>query len=278
MSYQSILVHACQPATAQARYQLAASIALAAGAQLAGIAASGATEVLYRSGAAAAMMPIGPDDCAFLTENARRDLAAFEDTVRATGAHVGPGRVTDETATAALPLAGRYADLLVIGQACSPDAIIANDQSLARTVLVHAPCPVLVVPADCRSFAVPQRALLAWDGSMEASRAVRGALPLLQRAGSVTVACFFPQKYEADGGAGGAALVAYLACHGVAVDVLAPAHANSVGHALLALAESRGHDLIVMGSFGHSRLREAVLGGATQTVLAEAGIPLLTSH
>jgi len=278
MSYRSILVHACQPAAAQARYLLAARIALAEGAQLAGIAASGSLEVLYRSGAAAALMPIGPEDCAFLTENARHDLAAFEETVRASGARLVSGRVTDESAAAALPLAARYADLLVIGQACSPDAIVANDQSLARTVLVHAPCPVLVVPADSRTVAMPERPLIAWDGSMEASRAVRGALPLLQRTGRVTVACFFPQKYQADGSAGGAALVAYLACHGVAVDLLAPAQAASVGHALLALADLRGHDLLVMGSFGHSRFREVVLGGATRTVLAETGIPVLMAH
>lgn len=278
MSYRSILVHACQPASAQARYRLAASIALAEPARLAGIAASGAIDALYRSGASAAMMPIEPGDCTFLTENARRDLADLEIAVRASGAHLLAGHLSDESAAAALPLAARYADLLVIGQVCSPDAVLADDQSLARTVLVHAPCPVLVVPADCRVVAVPDRVLVAWDGSMEASRAVRGALPLLQRARSISVASFEPQKYEADGTRGSAALAAYLAGHGIVVELLAAAHVPSVGHALLDLASSRGYDLLVMGSFGHARFREVMLGGATQTVLAETTIPILMAH
>lgn len=278
MSYRSILVHACQSPSAQARYRLAAAIALAEGARLTGAALSGATEFIYRCGAAAALTPIGPDDFTFLTDNAKRDLADFEAAAHAAGVGAVDTRLGDESALRDLPLAARYCDLLVIGQTTSPSAIIADDNSLARSVLLHAPCPVLVVPSDALVNGVPDRPLIAWDGSMEACRAVRAALPLLKRAGSVTAVTFHPQKYDVDDGSAGRHLAAYLACHGIDVELLGPTYASNVGHALLTLAAARAHDLIVMGSFGHSRFREIVLGGVTETMLAEASVPVLTSH
>lgn len=278
MSWQSILVHACQPEAAQARYRLAAAIALAEGARLTGIALSGATECMIRSSAAAAVAPIGPDDFSFLTDKAKRSLTHFELAMRAMDAAPFHSVLSDESASRALPLAARYCDLLLISQTTRPDAVIADDYSLARSILTHAPCPVLVVPCATTVAGVPRRPLIAWDGSMEASRAVRGALPLLRRAGSATVACLAAQKYGVDEGPAGAQLATYLAGHGIGVDLLAPAPAGNIGQALLALVATRAHDLIVMGSFGHSRFRELVLGGVTETVLAGTVVPLLTSH
>jgi nucleotide-binding universal stress UspA family protein len=277
MSYRSILVHACETAWAQSRYRLAAAIARAENAQLAGIAASGASELAYRCSAASAMAAIEPGDFSFLTESARRDLDAFGRAVAGLDVTLANGALSDELAAGALPLGARFCDLLVIGQSRSPDALIGDDHSLARSVLLHAPCPVLVVPADAPAAALPHHPLLAWDGSMAASRAVRGALPLLRRTGRVTVASFHPQKFSAASGGGdaGTALATYLACHGIDATLTGTGHAADVGHALLALAAAGSHDLIVMGSFGHSRLRDIVLGGVTRTVLAETGIPVL---
>jgi nucleotide-binding universal stress UspA family protein len=278
MTYRSILVHACQSHNAQARYRLAASIAQAENARLSGIALSGAIEFVYRCGAAGAITPLATEDASFLTEAAQRELAAFEQAARGAGVVAASGSVTDESAGRGLPLAARYCDLLLIGQSIAADAVFADDRSLARTVLIHAPCPVLVVPADSQAEGLPRHPLVAWDGSMEASRAVRAALPLLKRATKATVVCFPPQKYQDDEGAAGTRLAAYLACHGIATDLLEPPHPPSVGKALLALAASGAHDLIVMGSFGHSRFREIVLGGATHTVLTHTTVPVLMHH
>ncbi|MEM8514008.1 nucleotide-binding universal stress UspA family protein [Massilia sp. MP_M2] len=280
MSYQSILVHACQPELAQARYRLAAAIALAEDTRLTGIALSGAIEFIVRCSAAAAVAPIGPDDYNFLTDNAKRNLTDFENAVRAAGVVPYKSMLSDESAIHALPLEARYCDLLLIGQITHPDAILADAYSLARNILIHAPCPVMVVPSTTAVTNVPGRPLIAWDGSMEASRAVRAALPLLRRAGSVTAVCFHPQKYSGDEGQAGTRLATYLASHGIDVEVLAqaPASTGSIGDALLALVATRAHDLIVMGNFGHSRFRELVLGGVTETVLAGTVVPVLTSH
>jgi nucleotide-binding universal stress UspA family protein len=280
MSYQSILVHACQPELAQARYRLAAAIALAEGTRLTGIALSGAIEFIVRCSAAAGVAPIGPDDYNFLTDNAKRTLTDFEAAVRAAGVVPLESKLSDESAIRALPLEARYCDLLLIGQVTHPDAILADDYSLARTILIHAPCPVMVVPSTTAVTRVPIRPMIAWDGSMEASRAVRAALPLLRRAGRVTAVCFHPQKYSGSQVQARNQLATYLASHGIDVEILTPAPAptGNIGEALLGLAATGAHDLIVMGNFGHSRFRELVLGGVTETVLAGTVVPVLTSH
>lgn len=288
MGYKSILVHACEAQAAESRYRLAADIALAEQARLVGAAMSGVREFMLRYAAAAAIAPLGLGDLAFMTENAEAELAAFVRSVRARGVIDVHTRLSEDSAASALPLAARYCDLLLVGQTISPDALIADARTLARHLLVYAPCPVLVAPAVSTSgrtntsnhagTCLPRHALIAWDGSMEASRAVRAALPLLQRAATVAALSFQPYKYVADGDGLGDALADYLACHGIDVEVMAPTPSEDVGRDLLALADARGADLIVMGSYSHSRFREIVLGGATRTVLAEATVPVLMAH
>ncbi|WP_426191557.1 universal stress protein [Massilia sp. DWR3-1-1] len=278
MSYKSILVHACESPSAQLRYRLAAHIALAEGAQLTGIALSGVTEFIYQCGAAGAVLPTVFEDFSFLTEGAERALAEFSSSVRETGLSAVQTVLVDDGAAHGLPLAARYGDLLVLGQSHSPAALVADGHALVRALLVHAPCPVLVVPPALADCSLPQRPLIAWDGSLEASRAVRAALPLLRRAGQVAAVTFNAPKYDGGADSIDARLAAYLACHGIALDIVDGGAVDDAGAALLALAQARARDLIVMGSFGHSRFREIVLGGVTQTVLRESTLPLLMAR
>jgi nucleotide-binding universal stress UspA family protein len=156
----------------------------------------------------------------------------------------------------------RYADLVI----ASPD--------LARDLVFVAGTPVLAVPTGAAA-APAKRVLVAWNGSREATRAVRDALPLLKSADSVQVSVIDPP----DGRAIGDGLATLLARHGVAVLVQESlAHGTDVGAMLLEQARTGGADLIVMGAYGHSRFREWVLGGATETVLEEARLPVLLSH
>lgn len=289
MSYKSILVHASQGAAGSSGYRLAAAIALAEGARLAAVATSGVTEFLYRYAAATALAPLAPEDLGFLTAAALADLAAFTDAVRGLGLADTPTRINDGVAATALPLEARFCDLLVIGQNHAADTLLADQHAVARTLVAHVPCPVLVVPsapsgtpahgaAPAPPVAAPARVLLAWDGSMEASRAVRAALPLLRRAGNVAAVTFNPSHQALEAGAPGAALADYLAHHGIALELLTPSDSGNTGRALLALAAARSTDLIVMGCYSHSRLHEIVLGGVTNTVLAETRVPVLMAH
>jgi nucleotide-binding universal stress UspA family protein len=120
-------------------------------------------------------------------------------------------------------------------------------------------------------------ALVAWNASREATRAAHDALPFLHAAERV-VLCAIGDPATADPGLEDAA--AMLDRHGVAVQVEqvpGPDSGTGVGEALLARAAEHGADLLVMGAYGHSRLREFVLGGTTRRVLREATLPVLFS-
>jgi nucleotide-binding universal stress UspA family protein len=122
-------------------------------------------------------------------------------------------------------------------------------------------------------------ALLAWDGSLEAARAISAALPLLQQVPRVTLAVYNgEEKYGAHGAVPGADMATYLARHGLKVDLVERHEPGAVGEALLSLAADLQAGLLVMGCYGHSRLREIVLGGATRDVLRGMTLPVLMAH
>ena len=116
-----------------------------------------------------------------------------------------------------------------------------------------------------------RRILVAWNGSREAARAVHDALPFLLAAERTTVLIVDPQAQSSNvGEPPGADLAAHLARHGVRVEIkTVPGGGLAAGDAILAQAADEGADLLVMGGYGHSRLWEMVLGGATRHLLAQ---------
>ncbi len=155
----------------------------------------------------------------------------------------------------------RYSDLVI----ASPD--------LAHDLVFTSATPVLAFP-DQATPGAPRRALIAWNGSREATHAVRDALPLMEGTDPVVLVVDPP-----DGKPIGADLARSLGRHGLKVEVHERrSESRSVGDMLLEEAHSVGADLLVMGAYGHSRFREWVLGGATETALKDAKIPVLLSH
>ena len=139
--------------------------------------------------------------------------------------------------------------------------------------------PVLVVPRYGAPRDTGGDALVAWDGSREATRAVTAALPLLRAARRVTVVDFGNGPNRA-----GvveepcAALCAWLGRQGVAARSGRRPMPSDVGDALLSEAADLGAALLVMGAYGHPRLREMVLGGVTETILRSMTVPVLLAH
>jgi nucleotide-binding universal stress UspA family protein len=172
-----------------------------------------------------------------------------------------------------------YADLLVLGQH-DPRDEDARDvpRDFVQNVLAASGTPALVLPRGAAAAPVPGGCILvAWRPGREAAHALRGALPLLQRAQEVHVVSW------SDTGAGQGrcldALSEQLRLHAVEGLVRHEGPPPSdVGEALLALAEGIGADLLVMGCYSHSRARELMLGGTSRTVLREARLPLLLAH
>lgn len=172
----------------------------------------------------------------------------------------------------------RYADLTVVG----PELITAGAlrEKVIEGVLFSSGKPLLLVPENARPTLKPKRVMVAWDARVEASRAVREALDILAAAEEVRVVLVDPVESELDHGAEpGANIAAYLSRHGakVVVDRL-PGMGRSVADVLRGHAVDNAAELIVMGAYGHSRLRERIFGGVTRSILEQPPVPVLLAR
>lgn len=226
------------------------------------------------------------DVYARLHEEARKRAAERVASLRAGFAHsVIPLEIRTTEAVSLYPqnaaaLQARYADLTVL-PAMPRDGIdnmFVHDYF--HDILRQSGRPVLVVPEGHAAAMPPRRAVIAWKPTREASRAVADAMPLLRKADAVDVLVIDPAVGEsAHGGEPGADIAAHLARHGLRVDVVTRPRMNfSVAYAVLDYARTVGADLIVAGGYGHSRLREAMLGGTTRELLQTTHLPVLFSH
>lgn len=195
---------------------------------------------------------------------------------------VGEWREADATSTTVADVVlqhSRAADLVIASQT-APKWPASTHLDIADRLVVESGRPVLIIPNEGPQQAIGKRILVAWNARREAARAVFDALPLLRRAKEVKVAWVNPQsESELAQDIPAADICATLARHGVkcdATEVVQPR--TNVGQTLLVRSAEFGADLLVMGCYGHSRLREFVLGGATQHVLGHMTIPVLMSH
>ncbi len=177
------------------------------------------------------------------------------------------GREADEVARR-----GRLADLvLVAGTSLSEDGSFAP---AIEAAIFETGRPLFMVPGPPPE-ALGRVVAVAWDGTMEAARAVNAALPLLARAENVFVLTADMEKAHAKP----SEIAGYLAEHGVAAQTWAFMPGDGpLGEVLLAEAGESRADMLVMGAYGHSRLREMVLGGVTRSVTAKATIPVFMAH
>jgi nucleotide-binding universal stress UspA family protein len=176
--------------------------------------------------------------------------------------------------------ASRLADLVVFAEAKPEDSSTA--MVTIEAALVNAGRPVLVAPQDLKTAEVAKAVAIAWDGSVEAAHAVSAALPFLALASKVSILTVRTGPQQ-PGGAGpasaGVMLADYLIMHGVhAVEHILEPQGRSVGQVLLDAAVDAGAGLLVMGGYGHSRLREFILGGTTRHIVTHAKLPVLMTH
>jgi nucleotide-binding universal stress UspA family protein len=206
-------------------------------------------------------------------EEARAAEAEFRQAERR-AAGKAEWRLSLDDPQSALRLSARYADLVIAGQ---PEADDGPGRAFAGELVLGAGRPVLFVPLAGRFADCGKRVLVAWNASREAARAVTDALPLLQRADVVEVVAFQPGGEHGEIPA--ADISHYLARHGVKANAARDVNPGvGIGERILSRAADLGADLIVMGAYGHSRLRELALGGATRTVLDSMTAPVLMAH
>jgi nucleotide-binding universal stress UspA family protein len=170
---------------------------------------------------------------------------------------------------------GSIVDLVVLGQPSEHAGPVTRD--IAGKAPLATGRPTLLIPAAF-SGTLGKRMLVAWNDSREAARAANDALLVLSQAEQVTVMAI-NRPGEAQNGSLCAGIVEHLSRHGVKAEAMgATASGNSVGEVLLDQAARQKADLIVMGAYGHSRLREIALGGVTRYMLKHATVPVLMSH
>ncbi|MDQ1815973.1 universal stress protein [Massilia sp. CCM 9210] len=276
--YKTILVHVDASAGLAARVELAARMAIAHDAHLVGVAPTGLSAYMYPLSAMGAGMPPIAFPIEEVRAGAERSLDLFESGARQLGVNSLERRMVDEEVGDGLCLQARYADLVVIG-APAADTVFFARPGVAGHVLLNCARPVLVTPAAGAGGAIGKRVTVAWNGSAEAVRAITSALPLLQGAAHVDLVVAGKNGHaDLYAEQPGADIALYLARHGVKVDVSMIDGGDDDGESLLSFAARKGADLIVMGAFGRSRLREFVLGGATRTALLSSPIPLWMAH
>jgi nucleotide-binding universal stress UspA family protein len=177
-------------------------------------------------------------------------------------------------------LHARYADIAIVGQADPETDELGSTSDLPERIVLGSGRPILVVPYAGTFKTVGQRVLVAWNAGREATRAVNDALPLLTTASKVTVLAINPRAgLHGHGEVPGADIALHLARHGVRAEAASLTSDDvDVGALLLSQAADLDADLIVMGAYGHSRMRELVLGGATREILGTMTVPVLLAH
>ena len=185
-------------------------------------------------------------------------------------------RIVEGDDRAIVDLHARYADLIVVGQGEGNRDHTYGVYDLAEELVLTAGRPVLTIPYAGEFPTIGERVMVSWDGSHEATRAVHEALPLLKLAAQVVVLRINPPDSDHIAVTN---ICAHLARHGVTAEARSSVAKDiEVGDALLSAIADFSVDLVVMGAYGHSRLREMVLGGATRHMLRHMTAPVVMSH
>lgn len=276
MAYRSILVHLGSDARSEVRSRLAMTLAQRFGAHLSGLYVI--PPLIMPASFGSPMPMLSPE-----IVEAQRDMMArtaadaaerFTQLARAEGIGVDAETLEGDPGLR-LAERARYADLTVVGQS-EQEGIATLVRQLPEQVVLESGRGVLVVPYAGRFDAVGERVVIAWNGGREAVRAAEAAMPLLERATSVTVFEMDPRD-----GTGGRALACAhaLARHGVRAEARHTLTAGvAQGEILLSTVAEAGADLLVMGAYGRSRARELILGGVTRSVLAHMTVPVLMAY
>lgn len=172
----------------------------------------------------------------------------------------------------------RFSDLVVLGQPYGPGKGV-EAEPVVESALFEGRTPVLVVPEQAKPVGQPKTILIAWNESIEAMTSIRKALPFLTAADLARIVVIDPPQHGPERSDPGGMLAQMLARHGVKceIDVLSKTLPR-VSDILIRHAADTDADMIVMGAYGHSRFREAILGGATRNMLEKATVPVFMAH
>ncbi|KAF0175285.1 MAG: UspA domain-containing protein [Rhodobacteraceae bacterium] len=282
MAFKSILTILTNPTDAELAISSAAKLARSQDAHL-DVLVLGVdrTQVGYSYiGSGAVLMQVGIDraeaDARALEAAANAALAEESGDLRYSVEAVVTqlGALTDLVASRA-----RFADLVVLPRPYGP-GIGSEAEAVLESALFEGKAPVLVLPAKgLGENVVPKRIVVAWNQSAEAMAATRLALPFLKAADAVNITVIDPPSQGEERSDPGGMLCQLLVRHGVHAEVSVLAKSlPRISDVLARHVWDQNADMLVMGAYGHSRFREAILGGATRNMLEKAEVPVLMAH
>jgi nucleotide-binding universal stress UspA family protein len=279
MSYKSMVVHLDNDRRCAERIDIAARLALEFDAHLTGLYLLRQPEIPGYARAEVGTEYLEGRLREWQQAQIERMTAQFHERAAQAGVSGAEFRFDDRWPVDATALHARYADLLILGQTDRDDDKSLVDPGFPGQTVLSSGRPVLLIPCAGKFPSIGTRVLVAWNGGREAARAVTDALPFLQLAAKVTVLAVNPGPNAGHGEQPGADVALFLARHGVRVEA-SESHAGDVdvGAWLLSRAFDLEADLIVMGGYGHSRVREFAFGGVTRTMLGDMTVPVLMSH
>jgi len=278
MAFKTMIVHLDDSAVCDLRVQVAARVARHFGSALAGVYLVPTAEV---TPSIAALLPPPVLEQRLRESGEAQRKAELKFRRRAAEPDLEMDfRAPAGDAMAAAIAHTRCADLTVVGQPDPGDSNAPFARRLAEQVLLESGAPMLIVPYTGAGSDLGRRVMIAWDGGREASRAVRDALPILAESSVVTVVRGTP-AYRGSGyeSKSPAQLNAYLGAHGIHPQFSdlegAP---DKVAERVLSEVANADADLLVMGGYGHARIREVVLGGTTRSIFGTMTVPVFMSH
>ena len=279
MAYKSILTVLTDPKDVATVLDAAVPFAAACGGHLdvlclgidrtqTGYYFAGATALMHDETIAQAQAEVTEIESAARAELERSGISWGLDALVAQSASVG-GLVARRA---------RFADLVILpkpyGEGQYSDAPV-----VVEAAMFQGNAPVIVLADGKPVTPTPARVVVAWNESAEAMASIRRALPLLQAADEVNICIIAPERHSADSSDPGAELSRMLSRHGVSVEVTILAQTlPRVSEVIARHVADRNADMLVMGAYGHSRFREAILGGATRSMLEHATLPVFMAH
>jgi len=270
---KSVLLHIHDDQGAESRFQAACDLARGCKAHIQCVQVRSAPDLvaadMYGGGAFA---PVITEELREIDDRLRVQV---EDRLRREGVSWDWRQVDGET-VGALLRAAKLSDIIVATLPEGPRKDFKDPLPIVSDLALGGRTPVLAMPQSAKCFKMPGRALVAWDGSHEAASAIKAAIPLLQRTQDVHVVTVeetdkreFPSTEVPE----------YLSRHAIPAQMHSWSRdGEAVETALLGAISALAADWVVMGAFGHSRLRELVFGGVTRRMLRDARIPLLLAH
>lgn len=279
MAFKSILTILTDPAAAASQLEGAVALARREDAHLdvlcigvdrtqTGYYYAGATAILTQEAYNQAKEEASAAEATVRARLEREDIRWAVDTaVAQIGALGGP-----------VAMLARFSDLVVLAKPYGKSGGAAAE-AILEAALFEGHAPVLVLPEGFSGAEFGKRIVLAWNQSDEALIAARAALPLLKAAGEVDITIIDPPSHGPERSDPGGMLSQYLARHGVHAEVSVLAKTlPRTSEVILRHTRDENADLVVMGAYGHSRFREAILGGATRNMLEMAEVPVFMAH